>query len=129
MLSSGSATSISLRFAPHASSFASVLIGSERLLAPCPCGLPVASVACRSEVAGVESGKRVLEVADFVVLGSARIDTGRARGRLARCGVQGCEHLVMGDEEVLGAGDACLDLDPDRASLSTPGEDVEARVC
>ena len=114
IVSSGSATSISLRFgAPTASSFASVVIELERLPASRPGRLPLAAVAGRVEVAGVEAGERVLEVADLVVLGAARVDA-HEREAVARRAVERRQHLVVGDEEVLGAGDAGLDLDPDR---------------
>ena len=77
IVSSGSATSISLRFgAPTASSFASVVIGSERLLALRPRRVPVAAVAGRVEVAERRSGRT----------GSRGSGPRRARGRAGRRG-------------------------------------------
>ena len=74
--SSGSATSISLRFgAPTASSFDRSLIDSERL----PRHAPRSRPSCRDGRSrrsrrASKRRERVLEVADLVVLGAARVD-------------------------------------------------------
>ena len=59
---------------------------SERLPAARPGRVPLAAVAGRVEVAGVEAGERILEVADLVVLGAALGRRARApAGSAARC--------------------------------------------
>src|ERR1035438_2543036 len=126
--SSGRATSISLRFgASTAPSLGSVVIGSERLQAARPGCVPLAAVAGCVEVAGFEAGEWVLEVADLVVLWAAGIDAHK-REAVARRAVQCGERLVVGDEEVLGAGETSLDLDPERVFVVALGQDVEAGV-
>src|SRR5688500_2369190 len=102
---------MSLRFGgPTALSFVSVGIELERLPAAGPGRVPVAPVAGCGELAGVEAGERVLEVANLVVFGSAWVDAHK-REPVARGAVERRQHLVVGDEEVLSAGDAGLDLD------------------
>ena len=61
------------------------------------------------------------------MLGAARVDADQ-REAVARRGVHRGHHLVVGDEEVFGAGNPGLDLDPDRIAALHLGEDVEARV-
>ena len=81
-----------------------------------PCAqvaVPLAAMAGRVEVAGVEAPRT----------GSRGSGPRRAPGRAGRrarapggsaARFERRQHLVVGDEEVLGAGDAGLDLDPDR---------------
>ena len=94
--------------------FAQVLAQSPRM--------PVASKSPRSVV-----GERVVEVADLVVLRAPRVDADE-RESVARDGVLAGHDLVVGDEEVLRALDAGLDLDPVRVAVGVGGQDVEAGV-
>ena len=128
IVSSGSATSISLRVRePRHRLFdrSSSAQNGSRPRAQVVSHLPRWPVASKS--AGVEAGERILQVADLVVLGPARVDA-HERQSVARRAVERREHLVVGDE-VLRAGDAGLDLDPDRVVTVTAGRGRRSRGC
>ena len=96
-------------------------------LAPCPGLGPVAAETRGREVAEFEGARTDRRGSEPRRARATRVDPHQCQP-VARRGVHRRHHLVVGDEEILRAGDPGLDLDADRITAGSVGEHVEAWV-